>query len=564
MLKRMRAWWASVSLKGTAAKTRTISAKSWQSVKRLKWRHLLSFAWFPSILEGLVSIVLKLGTLLLVILFLVFFLRLFKDQGYFIQAFSVPKQLEEQGYNGQVMAIRVQEKLEELKEQAGSVKEDSLQLKSNQQDIDLSVLGVGLSLRTLAFQIREALGRENKTLHGEITKIDNRYEAQIRMTGYPKITSVRFADPGKEVEALDLLFKDLAEGILYHTDPYRLALVLRQENRYDEAIQTIRRLLQTNPAEAHWAYLGWGAMLRELDDLDGAIEKYKKAVELKPDFTLPHINLAYIYQEQDSVELAISALRRSVALDPRNIARQNNLAWMLYTYHGLTKVDSLYTALMEHERNNPEAQSMAAITWAEMVFQEGDFETATKILDDYYSMPGENVFSYLIKGVTAFAEQDTTRALNFFKEAFDLDPGSEVAINSNIGFAGMLNKDDHVISIYRKAHWEKVKRYQRMSSLNQVAMIFNYQEEHDSAMALINKVIAIDTMVGYPYTTLAETYFFKGQPDSCYYYLDKGLALGFNPVNIDYTMAPYDYLKDQLQFQRLLARYEKVDQQLSN
>ena len=95
-------------------------------------------------------------------------------------------------------------------------------------------------------------------------------------------------------------------------------------------------------------------------------------------------------------------------------------------------------------------------------------------------------------------------------------------------------------------------------------MIFNYQEEHDSAMVLINKVIEIDTMVGYPYTTLAETYFFKGQPDSCYYYLDKGLALGFNPVNIDYTMAPYDYLKDQLQFQRLLARYEKVDQQLSN
>ena len=277
MLKKIRAWWTDVNFNGTIEQSKQFSRKSWESIKQLKWSYLLSFAWFPELLEGLVSIVLKLGTLLLVILFLVFFLRLFKDQGYFIHAFSVPKQLDEQGYNGQVMAIRVQEKLEELKVQAGSVKEDSLQLKSNQQDIDLSVLGVGLSLRTLAFQIREALGRENKTIHGEITKVDNRYEAQIRMTGFSKITSVRFAAPGKEVEALELLFKDLAEGILFQTDPYRLALVLRQEGRYDEAIMAIRHLLQTNPADAHWAYLGWGAMLRELGDLDGATEKFKKA-----------------------------------------------------------------------------------------------------------------------------------------------------------------------------------------------------------------------------------------------------------------------------------------------
>lgn len=564
MLKKIRAWWTRMSVKGTIAKTKTFSGQSWQSMKKLRWSYLLSFAWFPELLEGLVSIVLKLGTLLLVILFLVFFLRLFKDQGYFIQAFSVPKQLEEQGYNGQVMAIRVQEKLEELKLQAGSLKKDSLQLKSNQQDIDLSVLGVGLSLRTLAFQIREALGRENKTLHGDITKVGNRYEAQIRMTGFPKITSVRYAEPANEVEALDLLFKDLAEGILFHTDPYRLALVLRQEGRYDEAIKAIRHLLQTNPAEAHWAYLGWGAMLRELDDLDGAVEKYKKAIELKPDFSLPYINLAYVYQEQDNIELAITTFRHAIELEPENTERQNSLAWMLHNHGDVAAVDSLYSALMLREKGNPEAQSMSAINWAEMKFQRGEIQTARKILDDYYKIEGENVFSYLIKGVTAFADQDTTKALGHFKEAFEIDPGNQSAINANIDFASMLNKDDHVINVYRKAKWENLQPFQRMNSWNQVAMLFNTREQHDSALVLIKKVIDIDTTVGYPYTTLAETLFFQGQRDSCYFYLEKGLALGFNPANFDYTMPPYDYLKGQLAFQQLIAKYQRKEEQLTN
>lgn len=564
MLEKVRAWWSNFNFKRAMVKTKDLSGKSWQSIKQLKWSYLLSFAWFPKLLEGLVSMVLKLGTLLLVILFLVFFIRLFKDQGYFMQTFSVPKQLEEQGYNGQVVAIRVQEKLEELKAQAGSVKEDSLQLKSNQQDFDLSVLGVGLSLRTLAFQMREALGRENKTIHGEVTKIANRYEAQLRMTGFPKISSVQFAEPDQEAAALERLFKDLAEGMLYHTDPYRLALVLRQEGRYEEAIMAIRYLLQTNPAEAHWAYLGWGAMLRELNDPEGAIEKYKKSIELKPDFRLPYTNLAYIYQQMDEVDLAIAAFRRSIALDPENIGLYNSMAWMLHNHGDFAQVDSLYNELMLRERGDTEARSMAAISWAEMKFQRGEFQAARKVLDDYYTIAGENVFSYLIKGVAAFTDQDTTRALGHFMEAFELDPTSQSAINANVDFAFMLNKHDHVLKVYRKAKWDKLEASQRMNPWNRIAMLFNAREQHDSAMVLINKVIAIDTTVSYPYTTLAETHFFQGQKDSCYHYLEKSLALGFNPANFDYTMPPYDYLKDQLQFQQLLAKYQPKEEQLSN
>ncbi|WP_367389785.1 tetratricopeptide repeat protein [Lewinella sp. LCG006] len=564
MLEKVRAWWSNFNFKRAMVKTKDLSGKSWQSIKQLKWSYLLSFAWFPKLLEGLVSMVLKLGTLLLVILFLVFFIRLFKDQGYFMQTFSVPKQLEEQGYNGQVVAIRVQEKLEELKAQAGSVKEDSLQLKSNQQDFDLSVLGVGLSLRTLAFQMREALGRENKTIHGEVTKIANRYEAQLRMTGFPKISSVQFAEPDQEAAALERLFKDLAEGMLYHTDPYRLALVLRQEGRYEEAIMAIRYLLQTNPAEAHWAYLGWGAMLRELNDPEGAIEKYKKSIELKPDFRLPYTNLAYIYQQMDEVDLAIAAFRRSIALDPGNIGLYNSMAWMLHNHGDFAQVDSLYNELMLRERGDAEARSMAAISWAEMKFQRGEFQAARKVLDDHYTIAGENVFSYLIKGVAAFTDQDTTRALGHFMEALELDPTSQSAINANVDFALMLNKHDHVLKVYRKAKWDKLEASQRMTPWNRIAMLFNAREQHDSAMVLIKKVIAIDTTVSYPYTTLAETHFFQGQKDSCYHYLEKGLALGFNPVNFDYTMPPYDYLKDQLQFQQLLAKYQTKEEELSN
>jgi Tfp pilus assembly protein PilF len=209
-----------------------------------------------------------------------------------------------------------------------------------------------------------------------------------------------------------------------------------------------------------------------------------------------------------------------------------------------------------------ESRNEMALGWAEMRFQRDDIMGAKEVLDNYVEMDGENVFSYLIKGVLAFSERDTLSAYEHFKDAYELDPTSEVAINSNIGFAQLVGDYDHVMHVYQTADWSVVNAGQMVSTFNQIALQYNRMEEHDSAMVVIQRAIAVDTLRSTPYTTLAETLYFQGHVDSFYYYTEKALQLGFNTQFYDYDEAPYDYFENQLEFQRLLKKYRKEGNEL--
>lgn len=530
----------------------------WQKTKNLPWRKIFTFSWLAPGLETLVSIILKLGTLALVSFFLLFFLRLFKDQGYVLQSFSVPKLLEEQGYNGQVIALRIQDELTLIKEIAGSVKEDSLQLREDQGDIDLAVLGVGLSLRSLAFQLREIMGRENKTLRGEITKISDYYEVQVRMTGYPRIVKETQIGELTEKEALDTLIRQVAEGILHNTDPYRLALLYRKEERFDEAITTIRHLLRTNESEAHWAYLCWGAMLMDMDDDDGAIQKFERTIEVKPDFSLPYVNVAWLYFNSGRVDDGINAMSKACELEPENVWRHNSLAWMLHRDGQYERADSLYLKLMDHPSiDNPQTRMDVATSWAEMKMQRDDIQGVKEIIDEYISDYGENVISYIVQGVSAFTIQDTTSALNNFRQAFDLAPGDEGAVSACISLTSELGYCEETVDYYRRANFSELNEYNKMGCWNKVAMCFNTLGQYDSAYQLVQNAILIDPKISYPYTTLAETFLFQGKMDSCYFYFDRALALGYDIDDFEFNDPPYDLLKDDFTFQQIMKKYEK-------
>lgn len=561
MLKTFRRLWSRTK-KGEGSTRNQNSA--WQRIKRLPWGKWLRFRWVAPTLERLTTIVLKLGTLLLVCFFLIFFLRLFRDQGYVIQSVSVPKQLMEQGYTGEVVALRIQDELAALKELAVTVRVDSLQLKGDQQDIDLSVLGVGLSLRTLAFQLREALGRENKTVRGEITRIGDRFEAQVRMTGYNKIDAAADVENGNESAALQSLFRQIAEGVLYETDPYRLALVQRTEGRYAEAVATIRYYLKTREDEAHWAYLCWGSLLRTQGDEQGAVDKFNRAIALKPDFSLPYVNLAWAYNALDQPLESIQAMKKVIELEPEDIWRRNNLAWLYYQNDFPEKADSIYENTLTTIDLDSETKADFAANWAEMKFNDDDIPAAKKIIDEYVEVSSENVFSYIIRGMVAFAENDTLLAMEHLSDAFELDPSHQAAINSNIGFNKMLGQHEQIVHYYRQADWSNINDGAKMRNFNQAAMAYNHLGQHDSAFVTVSRAIDINPNMAFLYTTLAETYYYTGARDSCFHYFERALEMGFNPEHFDMDEAPYPYLAEMPEFQVLLRQYTDESLVLKN
>jgi len=229
-----------------------IHRKSWDATKKVERG-----------LESIVSISLRLGTLVVLIALFVFLYRTLTDQRYVIKSFSVPQHLEENGFTGAVVATRINDEVKALKELAASAKTDSLQMSGALEPaLEVAVMGIGFSLESITYHLRQIMGRPNPIIRGEVVRIDSTYTLTLRMTGFEPIQrEVNIALAGGEGPAVRRLMRIGGEAVMRNADPYRLALVYYREKDYESALSTIRYIIRERPGELHWAYHAWGIIL---------------------------------------------------------------------------------------------------------------------------------------------------------------------------------------------------------------------------------------------------------------------------------------------------------------
>lgn len=484
------------------------------------------------------SLTLKLGTLLLIFLLAVLLLRSVRDQGYVIEAFSVPESLDKAGYNGAVVARAIFDEVRHLKNSAGSVKADSVQLiGSDTPELDVAVLGLGLSLRSISYHLRELFGRKNRLIRGDITRLGQQYRLTLRMTDFPPLSYTVAIAEGGEAAAIDRLMQMGGEGVLMNTDPYRLAVVYYKEKRLDEAMVAVRRLVKARPDEAHWAYLAWGSILEEEQNFAAARDKYIRATQIRPDFDLAWVRLGWAHSKLGEEEAAIEAMQRAISLDPQQISRHLNLAWMHHQQERHEAADSIF--LQTCERFPAEANCWVA--WADSKMNRNDYRAALELLDRVKDKLEENARSYLIRAMASYVSGDSLMAISHLQTAYSLDP--QDALAARLMMTIHYQKGDYptVVSVATQTNLEQAdfEKWERQQMYNYLAMAQNMLGRHSEAYGSIRRGIALDTSMGYPYSTLAETFAFQQQPDSFYHYLQIALNKGMDPRIISLQDPPY-------------------------
>lgn len=525
-------------------------------VRNWDWKRAVQLERWANGLDRLATIALKLGTLFLIVVAIVLVSRIFQDQGYVIEAFSVPQHLEESGYKGEVVARKVQDEVHALKELASSVKEDSLQLAGNQQpDLNVAVMGIGVSLRSVTYHLREMFGRPNHLVQGEVTRLDGEYTLTLRMAGYPTHSvTVRVEERGEKA-AVDSLLRRGAELIITNTDPYRLAVVKCRQKKYEEALELVRIMLRNRPQEAHWAYLAWGSILEEQGKYELALEKFEKAARARADFPLAYARQAGALNRLDRTEESLEALRRAVALDPDDIDRWRHYAWALHGAGQYEKADSAFEQMTILAPDDPDAWS----TWADSKVSRGAMDEALEIVEQAEKMAGENARGYMTRALAALARGDTMQALQYANAAFEMDPTTpwvSAAVMRGNYYTGNY---EEVVRTFRKAEQYLAGSENYQNALNLTAMAHNMLGEHALAMDKARAAVALDTLQGYPYTTLAETFAFTGKVDSFYHYMEAALRKGFKIHNIDETKPPYKDLAQAGRYRALVERYGLKD-----
>lgn len=127
---------------------------------------------------------------------------------------------------------------------------------------------------------------------------------------------------------------------------FNLGVALKARGQLVDALVRYRRALEIKPdfLEAHY---NLGNALRDVGQLDNAVASYRRALEIKPDYIEAHNNLGNALSSLGQFDDAAASFRRVLELDPDFVLAHSNLGNVLRDLGQLDSAASSYRRALE-------------------------------------------------------------------------------------------------------------------------------------------------------------------------------------------------------------------------
>ena len=164
---------------------------------------------------------------------------------------------------------------------------------------------------------------------------------------------------------------------------YWLGVASWFEKNWSQAAAQWEALIVENPDHAAFpkaweelprAYFNLGTARRESGDLDKAVEAYKEALRLRPDYADAHLNLGDLYGDSGKYSLALASLRRVERLRPDDIRVYLGLGVVYLGQDSLRLAQDQFSRALELDKRSAEAQYGLATSY----LRQGKVEEALK------------------------------------------------------------------------------------------------------------------------------------------------------------------------------------------
>jgi protein O-mannosyl-transferase len=149
------------------------------------------------------------------------------------------------------------------------------------------------------------------------------------------------------------------------------SLTWRQTADYHDLFALYTATLQKNPG-CWMAHYNLGIVLTERGEADQAIDHYKRAVALRPDYAEAHYNLGRLLVEQGQLDEAIAHYERAAAINPADAEAQNNLG---VTLLGIGRADDAIAHYQKALEIRPD-YAEASCNLASALIAKGDLDGA--------------------------------------------------------------------------------------------------------------------------------------------------------------------------------------------
>jgi len=199
---------------------------------------------------------------------------------------------------------------------------------------------------------------------------------------------------------------------------FQVGLLYAQIGRLPEALRLARELEQSDPKSAGPPFLR-GVVLLGQNNPQGAVDAFNTAVKLKPDLVEAHRGLGQAYQQLGQIDRAEESYRRVLALNDKDVASLNNLAWILAEQR--KKLDEALPLATKADQLAPASpEVLDTLGWIQ--YRQGSYTDAEKSLARAVEKaPNNGTIRYHL-GMTYARLGRKADAVSALRRAAQLDP----------------------------------------------------------------------------------------------------------------------------------------------
>jgi tetratricopeptide (TPR) repeat protein len=235
--------------------------------------------------------------------------RASQDRSIIVRPFSVPEAYAARGLTGEAAALRLVTEMAAIREVTSRTSYlATTRIRDGGDNVSVQIPQTGLSVEELSRLLGRWLGKQTEVT-GQIVDSGEGQVTLVLRSSRHGVSSVK----GSAAD-IDALFVKLAEAGFAKAEPTNWVLYLRTTGRYEEAIASVKRLIErpeTSDLALENAYSLWA---NSVFDPQQAIRLAGRSLALNPHVMTSRLNLVRAHQRLGHDETALAEARRLLAL----------------------------------------------------------------------------------------------------------------------------------------------------------------------------------------------------------------------------------------------------------
>ncbi len=274
---------------------------------------------------------------------------------------------------------------------------------------------------------------------------------------------------GKNEIAISLITRAIHANSNNHIFYTNLGTILQAENNYSKAAACFKKALQIKPDYTE-AYYYMGNMLSEQTKFTEAISWYKKTLQLKPDLAEAYYNMGNTHKYQGKPDKAIACYHTAIKINPDYAEAFNNMGNALKTLNEYDSAIRCYKLALQKKPDNAEAY----FNLGNILHERGKIEQAVPCYQKAIEIRPDFAEAYNNIGNIFKNQGLLSEAILYFQKSVQLNPDFASAYNNMGNALSGQGKLDEAMLCYRNSLYIKPDFAHAHSNL---IYCMNFQED---------------------------------------------------------------------------------------